>query len=67
MESNGYPVETHYVTTSDGYILTVHRIPSGNSENNLGKVAYLQHGILASSADWCVMGAGKSLGNYFFN
>lgn len=62
MESNGYPVETHYVTTSDGYILTVHRIPSGNSGN--GKVAYLQHGILASSADWCVMGAGKSFGKY---
>ncbi|XP_066150373.1 lipase 3-like [Euwallacea fornicatus] len=59
--SNGYPVETHKVTTSDGYILTLHRIPSGTTGASLGKVAYLQHGILASSADWCIMGAGKSL------
>ena len=24
----GYPVETHWVTTADDYILTVHRIPA---------------------------------------
>ena len=25
IKSQGYPAETHYVQTSDGYILTIHR------------------------------------------
>lgn len=29
IEMAGYPVETHYVSTKDGYILKLHRIPSG--------------------------------------
>ncbi|XP_050303075.1 lipase 3-like isoform X4 [Anthonomus grandis grandis] len=61
-ESYGYTIETHNVTTSDGYILTLHRIPSGRAaQENNGKVAFLQHGILCSAADWIVMGPGKSL------
>ena len=27
----GYPAESHWVTTPDGYILGIHRIPSGKS------------------------------------
>lgn len=43
--------------TSDGYLLTLHRIP------NPGKpVIYLQHGVLSSSADWVVIGPQKALG-----
>ncbi|XP_030749370.1 lipase 3-like [Sitophilus oryzae] len=61
IKSDGYPVETHHVTTTDGYILTLHRIPYGKSNRNLGKVAYLQHGVLSSSADWTVLGDSKAL------
>ncbi|KAF7286541.1 hypothetical protein GWI33_004944 [Rhynchophorus ferrugineus] len=61
IENDGYPVETHSVTTSDGYILKLHRIPHGKTSKNLGRVAYLQHGILSSSADWVVLGPGKGL------
>ncbi|CAG7718918.1 unnamed protein product [Allacma fusca] len=52
----GYPVETHKVTTADGYILTVHRIPNGKNAAPAppeGRpVIWLQHGLLCSSADW---------------
>lgn len=59
--AEGYPIEDHYVTTPDGYILNVHRIPYGKSGKSNGKVAYLQHGILVSSSDWIIQGSGKSL------
>ncbi|XP_044255204.1 lipase 3-like [Tribolium madens] len=59
----GYPVEEHHVTTEDGYILTLHRIPHGkNSNKSLGKIAYLQHGVLSSSADWIITGTTHGLG-----
>ncbi|KAJ8922570.1 hypothetical protein NQ315_007600 [Exocentrus adspersus] len=60
--AEGYPVESHYVTTPDGYILNIHRIPKGKNGKSNGKVAYLQHGVLASSTDWIVSGSGKALG-----
>ncbi len=67
----GYPVETHRVTTADGYVLTLHRIPHGRSANGSepgGRpVALLQHGILCSSADWVMGEPGKSLGKGFFH
>ncbi|XP_068215960.1 lipase 3-like [Palaemon carinicauda] len=49
----GYPVEIHHVTTEDGYILELHRIPhgvTGPSENR--PVAYLEHCLLCSSSDY---------------
>ncbi|CAG0907624.1 unnamed protein product [Darwinula stevensoni] len=61
---HGYPVETHTVTTSDGYMLDIHRIPHGSS--GPGKrpriPVLIQHGLLCSSADWLVSGPGKALG-----
>nr|XP_018906038.1 PREDICTED: gastric triacylglycerol lipase-like [Bemisia tabaci] len=52
----GYPAETHYITTVDGYILTMHRIP-----NPGGVPVYLQHGFMDSSATWVLTGPGKAL------
>lgn len=37
IKAAGYPVETHTVTTADGYILTLHRIPSGKKESLFNK------------------------------
>jgi len=52
----GYPVETHKVTTADGYILTVHRIPNGKNAppapDEGRPVVWVQHGLLSCSSDW---------------
>ncbi|KAG5876081.1 hypothetical protein JTB14_028854 [Gonioctena quinquepunctata] len=61
VSEEGYPIEIHYVTTSDGYILCLHRIPHGISGVKNDKVAYLQHGILVSSADWVLSGKHRAL------
>lgn len=44
----GYPFEAIKVTTKDGYVLTLERIPRRDSR----KVVLLQHGILDSSIGW---------------
>jgi len=63
---NGYPVEEHFVTTKDGYILGIHRIPHGRNKpansSITRPVAFLQHGLLCSSADWVVNLRNESLG-----
>ncbi|XP_071533448.1 lipase lipl-1-like [Panulirus ornatus] len=49
----GYPVEVHHVTTEDGYILELHRIPHGISGPSGDRpVVYLEHCLLCSSADY---------------
>nr|CAD7458749.1 unnamed protein product [Timema tahoe] len=61
---HGYPAESHVALTSDGYLLTLHRIPRGrgHSSNLSRPVVFLQHGLLSSSADWVLMGPSHSLG-----
>ncbi|KAM3717721.1 Lipase lipl-1 [Dirofilaria immitis] len=53
---HGYPSEMHTVTTDDGYILELHRIPAGKTGNYTGSesksVVFLQHGFIGSSAVW---------------
>lgn len=51
---NGYPVQVHHVTTEDGYILEMHRIPYGlKSPEGQGKnPVIVRHGNFQSSADW---------------
>jgi len=61
----GYPVESHEAVTSDGYILTLHRIPHGKKNSTVKKVRppfYLQHTVLSSSADWVINLPNQSLG-----
>ena len=61
----GYPVESHSVTTDDCYILEMHRIPHGREaagNHSSRPVVFLQHGLLCSSADWVMGNADNSLG-----
>lgn len=61
LRAYGYPAEEHFVTTEDGYILGMHRVP------NPGKPAVLvMHGMLSSSADFILMGPGIALA-YFLH
>ncbi|CAK1584937.1 unnamed protein product [Parnassius mnemosyne] len=51
----GYPIKRHQVTTKDGYILSMYRIP------NNGSVVFLMHGLLGSSDDFVVAGPESGL------
>lgn len=69
--SRGYPVEVHTVTTDDGYILEVHRIPHGKGQSAdssvpYGKPVFLQHGFSTSDADWLISPSDRSLGKVNF-
>lgn len=57
IRSKGYPAEEHQVTTQDGYILTVHRIPNPNKP-----AVFLQHGLLDGSHTWVMNFHMQSLG-----
>ncbi|KPI97392.1 Lipase 3 [Papilio xuthus] len=61
-----YPMEVHEVTTSDGYILQMHRIPHGRDQNQVPDpkrpIVFLMHGLLCSSADWVMSGPGSAFG-----
>nr|XP_027230457.1 lipase member K-like [Penaeus vannamei] len=64
IQSLGYPVEVHHVTSGDGYILELHRIPYGLSSRGNGDrpVALLHHGMHGSSADWILNTPDQALG-----
>jgi len=64
IKAAGYPAETHYVTTQDGYILAMHRIPHGRTKDSEEKrpVIFVQHGLLCSSSDWVIATPSKGLG-----
>lgn len=53
MTNNGFQVEQHKVTTDDGYVLTVFRIPGKIGELRTNKPpVFFQHGILDSADCW---------------
>jgi len=63
----GYPCLQYNVTTSDGYILTIQRIPygvksPGNVQSSGKPVVYLQHGLLDCAATWVINFENESLG-----
>lgn len=59
----GYEGELHRVTTSDGYILQLHRIKGRANSTNVQKpVAFVMHGLLCDSSVWVISGRERSLG-----
>lgn len=57
---HGYTFEEHEVITSDGYILTLHRIPSNNTESNQVPVL-LGQCLSGSAAMWAYGPKNRSL------
>ena len=68
IQKAGYPSETHVVTTDDGFILEMHRIPHGKGNDSdhdetQRPLIFVQHGLLCSSADWVLSDPPQALGN----
>lgn len=65
IKQEGYPVEEHEVTTDDGYILTLYRIPFGNRSAKTEKLrppVLLCHALLESSNSFIALGPDNALG-----
>lgn len=52
IRQTGRPLEIHHVTTEDGHILTVFRMPNNKRKNPI----FLQHGLITTSANWISLG-----------
>ncbi|CAD6192377.1 unnamed protein product [Caenorhabditis auriculariae] len=52
----GYPAQIFTATTTDGYILEMHRIPNGKTNVTWPKgkrpVVFMQHGLMGESSNW---------------
>ncbi|RWS11028.1 lysosomal acid lipase-like protein 3, partial [Dinothrombium tinctorium] len=63
IESRGFIAETHYITTDDGYILTINRIVNPSLKEKKRRPLILQHGVLCSSIDWIINAPGIGIKN----
>ncbi|PVH34974.1 hypothetical protein PAHAL_7G077700 [Panicum hallii] len=63
VEPFGYKCEEHTVTTADGYILSLQRIPGGRGQSAAGNVpVLLQHGLFMDGVTWLMNSPAESLG-----
>ncbi|KAK0590147.1 hypothetical protein LWI29_023230 [Acer saccharum] len=63
VKTQGYACEEHTVTTQDGYILSLQRIPVGQSGGVPGKKppVLLQHGLVSDAASWLLLPPDQAL------
>ncbi|CAI2385136.1 unnamed protein product [Moneuplotes crassus] len=68
-EQYGYPYEEHQVTTEDGYILTLMRIPHGREDDNMEnrEPVYMTHPISSSAESFTYLGPENSPVFYIVN
>ncbi|XP_073819720.1 lipase 3-like [Musca autumnalis] len=60
----GYPSESHYATTPDGYVLNLFRIPYSHklqNQNAYRPAILLQHGLFSNSDCWLTGGPDSAL------
>ncbi|KAL0400170.1 UNVERIFIED_CONTAM: Triacylglycerol lipase 2 [Sesamum radiatum] len=65
VEAQGYSCEEHKVTTKDGYILSLQRIPTGRSDGKKTGTkppVLLQHGLMSDALTWLSNSPDESLG-----
>ncbi|KAK6134975.1 hypothetical protein DH2020_031259 [Rehmannia glutinosa] len=65
VETQGYSCEEHKVTTKDGYILSIQRIPTGRSGGKTKGAkppVLLQHGLMSNAITWLSNSPDESLG-----
>ncbi|XP_011184338.2 lipase 3 [Zeugodacus cucurbitae] len=68
IRDHGYPAESHFVETSDGYLLNVFRIPYSHKLNNANArrpVVYLQHGLFSCSDCFLLNGPDNAIAYLF--
>lgn len=63
VERGGVPFENHWVTTEDGFILNVHRLPQLNSTKS--EVMFLMHGLVAASSMFVLYPEKRSAAFFF--
>ncbi|XP_013188727.1 lipase 1 [Amyelois transitella] len=64
IKSHGYQAERHHVTTQDGYILEVHRIPFGRHQSSSDvrrPAVFLMHGLFSASNAYIALGPEFSI------
>lgn len=59
VQEEGLQLENHSVTTENGYILNMHRLPNPNRT----KVMFLMHGLISASSCYIVKPKQQSAGN----
>jgi len=62
IQSKGYTAEEHTITTRDGYLISIQRIPHGKTNAPYKGAVLLQHGLLDASHTWVLNFPSQSLG-----
>lgn len=66
VQNDGIPIELHKITTSDGYILNLYRLPQANMTNRT-KVMLLMHGMISASTVYVHYPETSAGNNPFFD